>query len=42
MEFHQIIPHDGDIDADMEGNDDHSGTQDPPIWGEVRFITLVL
>lgn len=39
MEFHHIVAHDGDTDADME--DYHSGSQDPPIWGEVRFTTLI-
>ncbi|KAJ6912889.1 hypothetical protein NC651_015376 [Populus alba x Populus x berolinensis] len=39
MEFHHIIPQDGDMDGEMEGNDDHP-TPDPPIWAEImRFFT---
>ncbi|CAM8886278.1 unnamed protein product [Rhodiola kirilowii] len=40
MEFHHIVVHDGDIDVDAEGNDEHSGTHHPPIWGEImRFFS---
>uniref|UniRef100_A0A7N0U7J7 Sucrose-phosphate synthase n=1 Tax=Kalanchoe fedtschenkoi TaxID=63787 RepID=A0A7N0U7J7_KALFE len=40
MEFHHIVAHNGDMDSDMEGNDENSGTQDPPIWGEImRFFS---
>lgn len=39
MEFHNIAPQDGDMDGEMEGNDDHPTTQDPPIWTEImRFF----
>ncbi|KAJ6922051.1 sucrose-phosphate synthase 1 [Populus alba x Populus x berolinensis] len=39
MEFHHIIPQDGDMDGEMEGNDDHPAP-DPPIWAEImRFFT---
>ncbi|KAL3585453.1 hypothetical protein D5086_012320 [Populus alba] len=39
MEFHHIIPQDGDMDGEMEVNDDHP-TPDPPIWAEImRFFT---
>ncbi|KAG6769307.1 hypothetical protein POTOM_024931 [Populus tomentosa] len=39
MEFHHIIPQDGDMDGEIEGNDDHP-TPDPPIWAEImRFFT---
>ncbi|RXH74377.1 hypothetical protein DVH24_029098 [Malus domestica] len=42
MEFHHIVPHDGDIDAETEANEDHPTSPDPPIWSEVlimRFFT---
>lgn len=35
MEFHHIVPHDGDMDGDLERNEDHSASSDPPIWSEV-------
>ncbi|KAL4295475.1 hypothetical protein GQ457_12G020110 [Hibiscus cannabinus] len=39
MEFHHIVPHDGDMDGDMERNEENP-TPDPPIWSEVmRFFT---
>ncbi|GAB4854604.1 putative protein serine/threonine kinase [Ancistrocladus abbreviatus] len=40
MEFHHIVPHDGDMDAELEGHEDHNATTDPPIWSEImRFFT---
>lgn len=41
MEFHHIVPHDGDIDSEGEGNDEqHPTTPDPPIWSEImRFFS---
>ncbi|KAK3436894.1 hypothetical protein EUGRSUZ_E03528 [Eucalyptus grandis] len=39
MEFHNIAPQDGNMDAEMEGNDDHPTTPDPPLWTEImRFF----
>ncbi|XP_039005372.1 probable sucrose-phosphate synthase 1 isoform X2 [Hibiscus syriacus] len=39
MEFHHIVPHDEDMDGDMERNEENP-TPDPPIWSEVmRFFT---
>lgn len=38
MEFHHIVPHDGDIDGEIEGNDDHPTSPDPPIWAEVLIF----
>ncbi|GAB2284928.1 putative protein serine/threonine kinase [Dionaea muscipula] len=39
MEFHHIVPHDGDMDIDVEGHDENA-TPDPPIWSEImRFFT---
>ncbi|CAI9100887.1 OLC1v1038075C1 [Oldenlandia corymbosa var. corymbosa] len=39
MEFHHIVPHDGDIDGETEGNEDGK-SPDPPIWGEImRFFS---
>lgn len=35
MEFHHIVPHDGDTDGDVERNDDDPASPDPPIWSEV-------
>ncbi|XP_050234674.1 probable sucrose-phosphate synthase 1 [Mercurialis annua] len=40
MEFHHIVPHEGDMDGETEGNDDHPTSPDPPIWTEImRFFT---
>ncbi|TQD95835.1 hypothetical protein C1H46_018577 [Malus baccata] len=40
MEFHHIVPHDGDMDAETEANEDHPTSPDPPIWPEImRFFT---
>ncbi|KAA8522973.1 hypothetical protein F0562_009396 [Nyssa sinensis] len=40
MEFHHIVPHDADMDVEMEGNEDNPATPDPPIWSEImRFFT---
>uniref|UniRef100_A0A5B6ZIB2 Sucrose-phosphate synthase n=1 Tax=Davidia involucrata TaxID=16924 RepID=A0A5B6ZIB2_DAVIN len=40
MEFHHIVPHDGDMDVETEGNEDHPASQDPPIWSEImRFFS---
>lgn len=40
MEFHHIIPHDGDADGEGERHDDSSTSPDPPIWSEImRFFT---
>lgn len=38
MEFHQIV-HDGDIDGETDGSDDHPASPDPPIWAEVILFT---
>ncbi|OUZ99836.1 Glycosyl transferase [Macleaya cordata] len=40
MEFHHIDPHDGDMDGESEGNEDHPASPDPHIWSEImRFFT---
>ncbi|TQD95978.1 hypothetical protein C1H46_018465 [Malus baccata] len=40
MEFHHIVPHDGDMDAETEANEDHLTSPDPPIWSKImRFFT---
>ncbi|MCI12314.1 putative sucrose-phosphate synthase 1-like, partial [Trifolium medium] len=40
MEFHHIVPQDGDIETEPEGFLDHLAPQDPPIWSEImRFFT---
>uniref|UniRef100_A0A2P2KV08 Sucrose-phosphate synthase n=6 Tax=Rhizophora mucronata TaxID=61149 RepID=A0A2P2KV08_RHIMU len=40
MEFHHIVPQDGDMDGEAEGNEDHPTSPDPPIWSEImRFFT---
>ncbi|KAG2691456.1 hypothetical protein I3760_08G010000 [Carya illinoinensis] len=40
MEFHHIVPHDSDMDGDVERNEDHSASSDPPIWSEImRFFS---
>lgn len=41
MEFHHIIPHDGDMDAEPEPDEDGK-SPDPPIWTEVRQIIHAL
>ncbi|KAL8094665.1 hypothetical protein AgCh_036264 [Apium graveolens] len=39
MEFHHIV-HDGDIDGEADGSEDHPASPDPPIWAEImRFFT---
>lgn len=40
MEFHHIVPHDGDMDNDTESNEDGK-SPDPPIWTEVAPISLI-
>lgn len=42
MEFNHIIPHDGDMDGETEGNEDRQASPDPPIWTEVRLILFFL
>ncbi|XP_047309152.1 probable sucrose-phosphate synthase [Impatiens glandulifera] len=40
MEFHHIVPHDGDMDNEAEGNEEHPTTPDLPIWSEImRFFS---
>ncbi|XP_024960670.1 probable sucrose-phosphate synthase 1 [Cynara cardunculus var. scolymus] len=40
MEFNHIVPHDGDMDGETEGAEDHQASPDPPIWTEImRFFT---
>ncbi|KAF5196703.1 Sucrose phosphate synthase [Thalictrum thalictroides] len=40
MEFHHIVPHDGDIDGETDGNEDNPASPDPPIWSEImRFFS---
>ncbi|KAG6739965.1 hypothetical protein POTOM_057591 [Populus tomentosa] len=40
MEFHHIVPQDGDMDGEIEGNEDHPSSPDPSIWIEImRFFT---
>ncbi|KAJ0090652.1 hypothetical protein Patl1_12496 [Pistacia atlantica] len=38
MEFHHIVPHDGDVDGEMEKNEDNPASPDPPIWSEVVVV----
>ena len=35
MEFHHIVPHDGDMESDVERNEENPSSLDPPIWSEV-------
>lgn len=40
MEFHHIVPQDGDMDGETEGIEDQPTSQDPPIWTEImRFFS---
>ncbi|KAK6156510.1 hypothetical protein DH2020_010758 [Rehmannia glutinosa] len=41
MEFHHIIPHDGDMDAETEASEDGK-SPDPPIWAEVVTMLCIL
>ena len=38
MEFHHIVPQDGDMDGEIEGNEDHPTSPDPSIWTEVLIF----
>lgn len=42
MEFHHIVPQDGDMDGETEGNEEHPSSPDPPIWSEVLIIPYAL
>ena len=42
MEFHHIVPPEGDMDVETEGNEDHPALPDPPIWFEVMFIIIIM
>ncbi|KAG2718853.1 hypothetical protein I3843_03G232000 [Carya illinoinensis] len=40
MEFHHIVPQDGDMDGETDGNEEHPASPDPHIWSEImRFFT---
>ncbi|CAO2841139.1 unnamed protein product [Amaranthus hypochondriacus] len=40
MEFHHIVPHEGDMDGEIEENEEHPTSPDPPIWAEImRFFS---
>ncbi|GAV60532.1 Glycos_transf_1 domain-containing protein/S6PP domain-containing protein/Glyco_trans_4_4 domain-containing protein [Cephalotus follicularis] len=40
MEFHHIVPHDGETEGETERNEDNSASPDPPIWSEImRFFS---
>ncbi|XP_065849699.1 probable sucrose-phosphate synthase 1 [Euphorbia lathyris] len=40
MEFHHIIPHDGDSDGEAERSEDNPSSHDPTIWSEImRFFS---
>ncbi|XVF34579.1 hypothetical protein REPUB_Repub18cG0070700 [Reevesia pubescens] len=38
MEFHHIVPQDGDMDGEIEGNEEHPSSPDPPIWSEIMHF----
>lgn len=42
MEFHHIVLHDGDVDGEVERNEDNPASPDPPIWSEVVNIVSIL
>ncbi|GMQ07233.1 hypothetical protein CsSME_00051514 [Camellia sinensis var. sinensis] len=42
MEFHHIVPHDGDAEGETEANEDQPASPEPPIWPEVPVISLHL
>ncbi|KAJ4707858.1 Sucrose phosphate synthase [Melia azedarach] len=40
MEFHHIVPHDGEMDGEVEKDEDNPASPDPPIWSEImRFFS---
>ncbi|KAJ8751701.1 hypothetical protein K2173_025869 [Erythroxylum novogranatense] len=40
MEFHHILPHDGDMDGEDGRNEDNPASPDPPMWSEImRFFS---
>ncbi|XP_021887005.1 probable sucrose-phosphate synthase 1 [Carica papaya] len=40
MEFHHIVPHDADMDGEVERDEDNPASPDPPIWSEImRFFS---
>ncbi|GMG98984.1 hypothetical protein Nepgr_000824 [Nepenthes gracilis] len=40
MEFHHMVPNNGDMDAEAEGHEEKNATPDPPIWSKImRFFT---
>lgn len=41
MEFHHIVPHDADMEREIEG-DDNPESPDPPVWSEVLAILYLL
>lgn len=41
MEFHHIVPQDGDLEGETEGNEEHPTSPDPHIWSEVQIIPFV-
>lgn len=41
MEFHHIVPHEGDMDGETEGTEDGKAP-DPPIWTEVSIDVIFL
>ena len=41
MEFHHIVPQEGDLDGEAEGNEDGK-SPDPAIWAEVCFSSAHL
>ena len=45
MEFHHVVPHEGDVDGEVEKSEDNPASADPPIWSEVIyhcFYSIVL
>lgn len=38
MEFHHIVPHNGDVDGEVERDEGSPASPDPPIWSEVIIV----
>lgn len=38
MEFHHIVPHNGDVDGEVERDEGGPASPDPPIWSEVIIV----
>lgn len=40
MEFRNIVPHGGDMNGEVERNEDKHSSADPPIWSGVLIFLI--